>query len=133
MQYTKGPWKFRLYATDDTPAELAKFGIKPVRMLDNSGAMAISSEGGRIAMVDCQAAYKRGQGHATECAERDANARLIAASPDLFEALRDVMREMVHPGRVSNTTTMRALEAIGKAVGPKASAEARSAVANTKP
>lgn len=88
--HTKGPWTFRLYATDDSPEELRRLGMKPIRMLDNSAGMAISGENGRIAVVDCQASYKRGQGHATECAERDANARLIASSPDYyagFEAL----------------------------------------------
>lgn len=115
-KHTAGPWKYRLYATDDTPEMLAKFGIKPVRMLDNSGAMAISHADGRVALVDCQASYKRGQGHATECSERDANARLIAAAPDLFEALTSVMKEIALKGQLSDATAMLALEAIGKAV-----------------
>lgn len=87
-KHTPGPWAIRFYATDDSPEELARLGLKPVRLLDNAGGMAVSTENGRIALVECQASYKRGQGHAAECAERDANARLIAAAPDLLTMIR---------------------------------------------
>lgn len=63
----------------------------------NDGAWAVSAPeaddgmGKRIALVDCQTDYKRGQGYKTQCPERDANAALIAAAPDLFDALTKIV------------------------------------------
>lgn len=86
-----GPWKALKYLTDDHPDELRAAGIEPVRALDNAGAMPIMTADGpdrfRVALVDCQSVFKRGQGHQAECAQRDATALLIAAAPTQNTAL----------------------------------------------
>jgi hypothetical protein len=79
----------------------------------------------RIALVDCQTRFKRGQGWQTECDEREANAHLIAAAPELLEALREVMarfldaREAAGLDRNSDAAK-RARAAIAKATGAAA-------------
>jgi len=73
-KHTPGPWKTRL----------------ELRM--NDGAVPVIIDGDRIALVDCRTPYKRGQGWKQECAERDANARLIAAAPMLLEALQAIVK-----------------------------------------
>jgi hypothetical protein len=79
----------------------------------------------RIALVDCQTRFKRGQGWQTECDEREANARLIAAAPELLEALREVMarfldaREAAGLDRNSDAAK-RTRAAIAKATGAAA-------------
>jgi hypothetical protein len=47
-----------------------------------------SDEPVRVALIDRRSPYKRGRGYDGDCTERDANARLIAASPALLEAAR---------------------------------------------
>lgn len=108
--HTPGPWRIRLYATDDDPAELIRLGLKPVRLLNNDGSIVVSGENGRIAVVDCQSAFKRGHGHTAECVERDANARLIAAAPDLLAAGRLVMAsaQSLDPDMTAAYAAMRA-------------------------
>jgi len=88
-KHTPGPYWWRLYANEPEDVERARaLGIEPVRMLTNEGQIALMAgaqgDSRRVALVDCQTNFKRGQGYKTECAERDANARLIAAAPDLF-------------------------------------------------
>ena len=91
-KYTEGSWEFSIYGL---PVEMIeqqrRLGIEPTRMLSNDGSTTIMGgpEDDRrpVARVECQAPFKRGQGHKSECAERDANARLIAAAPDLLAAL----------------------------------------------
>ena len=72
-EHTPGPWSCRFCLSEGDPA----LGLKPVRALSNDGGIAIMAEDKRIAVADCQSRFKRGQGHNAECAERDANARLI--------------------------------------------------------
>ena len=88
--HTKGPWEFAIYGLEPEMIEKQRqAGIEPIRTLTNEGQAPIMGGGDddrrRVALVDCQADYKRGQGYKAECAERDANARLIAAAPDLLE------------------------------------------------
>lgn len=66
----------------------------------NDGAWAVCTvnddeeTGGRIALVDCQSKFKRGEGYKAACPTRDANARLIAASPALFETETKLCNEV---------------------------------------
>jgi hypothetical protein len=88
-KHTPGPWVYNLYPYGDEEVEKRRsLGIEPVRMLTNEGQAPImggpEDDSRRIALVDCQVEYKRGKAHLTECAEREANARLIAAAPDLL-------------------------------------------------
>ena len=96
-KHTKGPWEVALYGLEPEMIEKQRqLGIEPTRILTNDGQAPVMAGSGddkeRIALVDCQASYRRGQGYKAECAERDANARLIAAAPDLLESLEDAMR-----------------------------------------
>jgi hypothetical protein len=59
--------------------------------LTNEGELPIVSEHRRVALVDCQSPPRRGERWKSNCAERDANACLIAAAPELLAALRLVV------------------------------------------
>lgn len=90
-KHTPGPYFFREYAQDAEDLEQMRgLGMKPTRMLTNEGQVALMAGEGddvkRIALIDCQTRYKRGEGYKTECAERDANAALFAAATDLLDA-----------------------------------------------
>ena len=78
MKHTPGPWKL--------PANFLEFGGT-----QNDGGLAIVSEERRICVVDLVAYAPRGKAYKTACPERDANARLIAAAPDMVEALLDAI------------------------------------------
>ena len=67
MAHTAGPYCLGTWRTND--------GAVPIMALDGNV---------RIALVDCHAKPKRGEGWKTECAERDANAALFTAAPDLL-------------------------------------------------
>jgi hypothetical protein len=91
--HTAGPYFWREYAQDaEDLAQMRSLGMTPTRMLTNEGQVALMAGTGddvkRIALIDCQTSHKRGQGYKTACAERDANAALFAAAPDLVKALQ---------------------------------------------
>ena len=67
--WTPGPWR------------VSSIGLM------NDGSFPVASEQWQIARVTSQTDFPRGQGHNSECTERDANAHLIAAAPDLYAAL----------------------------------------------
>lgn len=87
-RHTPGPWSFKVWMTneEDTKQQQA-LGLEPVRALTNEGQRFIMAPDKRVALVDCQTDFKRGTGYQTDCAERDANAQLIAASPQMLDAL----------------------------------------------
>lgn len=89
-KHTPGPWEVAVYGmSPETVEKLRECGIEPTRILTNDGQVPIMAGAGedkdRIALVDCQTVYKRGQGHKAECEVRDANARLIAAAPTMYD------------------------------------------------
>lgn len=87
--HTPGPWHYSPYAQDgEELATIKKLGLRPTRLLTNEGQAIVMGPDERVAVVDCHTKFKRGQGHLSECDERDANARLIAAAPDLLATLR---------------------------------------------
>lgn len=53
--------------------------------LSNDGEAVVMSDHGRIAGVSCHVDYKRGKGYLTVCPQREGNARIIAASPTMYE------------------------------------------------
>lgn len=71
--YTPGPWR------------VGGFG------LTNSGARTVVYEGGRICTADVQAVLPKRDLWQSVCLQRDANARLIAASPDLLAVAESVV------------------------------------------
>lgn len=91
--HTPGPWTFREFMGSPEQVEFGrKHGIEPVPALTNDGARIVMADGVRIGTVDSQTEFKRGKGHEVVCAERDANATLIAAAPELLAALKDAAR-----------------------------------------
>lgn len=90
--WTRGPWSYRKFAQSGQDlAEIEELGLKPTMMLTNDGSAMVMAGDDRVALVDCQTKFKRGEGYRAECPRREANARLIAAAPDLYEALATVM------------------------------------------
>lgn len=130
-KHTPGPWSFKPFGgTDAEIAELQQMGLKPLRMIMNNGAVAVTHADGRICEVDCQSPYKRGAGHLAECEERDANARLIAAAPETA-AERDRLKEV-------NAELLEALKAMlhvfgcGTAIDCSTCDSARAAIAKAE-
>lgn len=77
MPHTPGPWfKSQIdFLTNE--------GQRPVMTgADDNGDRK------RICVVDPQSKFKRGEGWKSECQEREANVRLIAAAPALLEACK---------------------------------------------
>ena len=77
-RHTAGEWEIGSHRTNDG-------GIQIMAPIEDGRK--------RVAVVDCQTTFKRGTGWQTECAERDANAQLIASAPALLEALASVEME----------------------------------------
>ncbi len=92
--HTGGNWTFRKYSQSDAEvAKLRSVDMEPTLRLSNDGEAYVSTDledavSPVIAAVRCQTEFKRGKGWQTECAEREANARLIAAAPDMIAELK---------------------------------------------
>lgn len=64
-------------------------GAAPILLIGDDGEAS-----DRVALVDMVTKAKRGEGWKTPCPTRDQRARLIAAAPDLLEALRWALAEL---------------------------------------
>lgn len=109
--HTPGPWTLRLWMVETAHGKIPN--------VNNDGGRYVMAEDGRIALVDCRTDFKRG-GHLTVCAERDANAHLIAAAPELLEALKAallIMRHVCTELGVEHCVRCKAAAAIAKAEG----------------
>lgn len=79
-KFTPGPWALGQLRDND--------GNVPIKTMRPR-----ADESVRVAMVDRCAPCKRGQGWKLEIdTERDANARLIAAAPEMYEALANASK-----------------------------------------
>ena len=67
-------------------------------------------EGFVVARVNCQTPYKPGEGQKTQCALRDATAPLIAAAPELAEALEAMISIVTHYGDLLYDAEVLAVE-----------------------
>jgi hypothetical protein len=126
-QPTNGDWAPVIYTQgDDQIAKLRSVGMEPTRMLTNEGQVSIMATFGdervRVALVDCHAKFKRGEGWNKACAERDANAYVLAAAKDSLagcvEAL--VYLDAKEPWPAVGRANLHALltAAVAKAKGP---------------
>jgi len=88
-KHTPGPWAWRnKYFRDELQIKQGReIGIEPTQCLTNDGATAVMAGDRRVALVDLQANIKKRYWSTADDPERDANARLIAAAPELVEAL----------------------------------------------
>lgn len=98
-QHTPGPW--------------AVADIHNQSFYGNNGEAFVTSADRRICEVDCITQFKRGKGYLTQCAERDANTRLIAAAPDLLADLEAATHEVEAAIRcVTDVRTKAEMQAI---------------------
>ena len=107
MSHTKGKWEFRL------PDGMAA--------INNDGGVAVvalpeSDDDDRklVATIACQTEFKRGNGWKTVCEERNANARLIAASPRMLDALKAIVA-VCDESRLTSPEIVAAIDAIAYA------------------
>jgi len=88
-QHTPGPWEWSKYAGGKEQAERARaVGLEPTRSLTNDGDTPVMGDDGLVASVALRDySVKKSQRWQADDEERDANARLIAAAPDLLVVL----------------------------------------------
>jgi len=99
-KHTPAPWTWNKYFGGELQVKQGReIGIEPTQCLTNDGATAVMAGDRRVALVDLQANIKKRYWSTADDPERDANARLIAAAPELVEA---------HQSAIENIT--RALE-----------------------
>lgn len=77
-KHTTGPWR------------IAEMNMQGIYM--NSGAAVVCTDDGPVAEVACQSRFARGSGSSAKCNVRDANAHLIAAAPEMLEAIETAAR-----------------------------------------
>lgn len=96
MERTKGVWKFERMQGFDDLHKLKGTLPEPHEgyFRHNDGSFVVTTEyGGPVAAVTFKGKAKRGQAWNAPDAEGMANARLIAAAPDLLDALKALMPE----------------------------------------
>jgi hypothetical protein len=127
--HTPGPWSYRQWAqSDEHIAEARSVGLEPTPMMGNGGERYVTGPDCRICEVVPVIQPKRGRGYGHEDAERDANARLIAAAPELLEAAKlacQIAESWIHDQLDGTSSLAGALEhlkpvhaAIAKATQP---------------
>lgn len=119
--HTAGPFFWRKFFGEPEDNEFrASLGLPPVRALTNEGQIAIMAGEGedvkRIALIECQTKYKRGEGSRSACAERDANANLFATSGLMLAVLRFVASDPCF-SKLGSVTQDEVRSAISKATG----------------
>jgi hypothetical protein len=137
-KHTPGPWRFNEYSDSNLPAgvkeEVERHGLQipRIRLLTNDGQAPITSDHAykAIAYVQCQASFKRGEGHKSECSIRDANARLIAAAPETA-AERDRLKE-VNAELLAALKAMLNVRGCGTALDCSVCNSARAAIAKAE-
>lgn len=61
-----------------------------VKSLTNDGSRIVMEDDTRIALVCLQSQSRKTDAWQAECNQRDANARLISAAPELYAALKEL-------------------------------------------
>lgn len=85
--------------------------------LTNDGGRPVVTDEKRVAVVDCQTEVRKRDAWQAECEERDANARLIAAAPGLYEALENLLKLYQSAPRETTSEEIIAELALAKARG----------------
>jgi len=99
VKHSPGPWTYTL---GNYGARTPTFGYS---VKSESRDMPVSSAG----------VYVRGTLHDYTPEELEANARLIAAAPELYEALRDLVANLTEGDFISTTRIDKAVSALAKA------------------
>lgn len=89
-KFTKGPWKFQRM---DSYEQMAALQGKPLAEHEgffrtNGGDWSVGTDEGPVAQAIFKGKAKRGQAWCAPDPEGQANARLIAAAPDMAEMLK---------------------------------------------
>lgn len=105
MAHTKGPWEFRFDALSPEDAERArKLGMPVPRWITNEGGVIVLgppdevSHRPWICEVGSKADVAKNKRRTADDTERDANARLIAQAPVLFELARQSLQLLQDAG-----------------------------------
>lgn len=99
---------------------MEKLGMSPAEKMGNNGERYVTHGDGLICEVAATERPKKGKGYGHADSVRDANARLIAAAPDLLEAANEMLSVCQLQGSDSMKTTLamqKLRAAIAKAEG----------------
>jgi hypothetical protein len=80
--------------TKHTPGEWRIAELHAQGLYLNDGGINILTDSGSVCTVHLQVSAKRGEAYKAKDPERDANARLIAAAPDLLYALQQIVSDL---------------------------------------
>lgn len=91
-RFTPGPWRSPVWIQEGAEiGEAKRLGLPLTPAMGNSGERYVLGGEKGIALVNPTIRPKRGKGFGHDDAERDANAALIAAAPELYAALDRVL------------------------------------------